>query len=533
MIVTFRVATSQARSRSAFAPTLRHIASVRRLQKIDGLRPDHRTDPQKKKKKKKKKKNSGITGLEVLGLARRGVPQHQLLHLRIAQSRALGQTKVGGLQTILEDTKEGFIIEPNDVAGLVARLKQLLDDSQLRRRMGQAGRRKAEEIYDWDIIYEKYYRPLFAVDAQNELVRGVESVRYAYIGPRFVQIDITNKCNNNCLYCWARSPLLKEKKASKQWESCELPLDLVKRLIDELHLLGTENIHIAGGGEPFIHPGIMGIIEYIKQKGMRCKITTNFTLVTEDIARRIIELGVDCITVSLWAGTAGTYIKLHPNKTKEAFFQIVEILKLVSSIKKKQNKLHPLIHLGNVISNINYDEIEQMIDLAKETRADSYFFQVMDPVAGYTDMLLLSDKESQELKHRLTLLKPKIKELALKHEIEVLGLDEFIRRISSKKSSLGYYEEEEILKMPCYAGWVFSRITADGNVNFCLKTDEYPVGNLYKQGFKEIWGSEQYADFRKRMFQRLSLPGQPLRCMTTCDNTPENLYAYNIMEQHR
>ena len=159
----------------------------------------------------------------------------------------------------------------------------------------------------------------------KDLMRGILDGRHAYIGPKIVQIDITNNCNLNCLYCWARSPLLREKQANKEWESYELPLDLIKKLIDDLYLLGTEDIYIAGGGEPFMHPNIIDILKYIKHKGMRCEVTTNFTLITEDIVKRIVELGVDFVTVSLWAGTAETYEKLHLNAKKETFFQIIEI----------------------------------------------------------------------------------------------------------------------------------------------------------------------------------------------------------------
>ncbi len=478
----------------------------------------------------------------------------------MASGKAVIVTRVGGLQTILKDGKEGFIINPKDADGLTSRLQQLMDNPQLRERMGQAGRKKTEEIYDWDVIYEKYYRPLFSRknnlivsktrneeirednflkiprrndSSRRDLIRGISSGRYAYIGPRTVQIDITNRCNNNCLYCWARSPLLGRKRATKEWESRELPLDLTEKLIDDLHSLGTENIHIAGGGEPLIYPGIIDLIEHIKQKGMRCELTTNFTLITEDIIRRIVELNVDSVTVSLWSGTAKTYKKLHPNKTKATFYRIIKMLKLASAVKKRKNEPLPSFRLCNVISDINCHEIEEMIDLAEETQVESYFFQVIDPVSGYTDRLLLSDKERKELKYKLNSLKPRMEELALKRNIRVCELDEFIRRISSENASTGHYDEAEITKIPCYAGWVFSRITADGNVNFCLKTDEYPIGNIYKQSFKEIWYSEQYDDFRERMLKHLAMPNQPLRCNTTCDNRQENLNIRKLMEEYR
>ncbi len=80
----------------------------------------------------------------------------------MASAKPVIVTKVGGLQKVLENDKEGFIVEPQNVDELVLRLKQLLENPQLRKRMGQAARSKVERDYDWDIIYEKYYRHLFS-----------------------------------------------------------------------------------------------------------------------------------------------------------------------------------------------------------------------------------------------------------------------------------------------------------------------------------------------------------------------------------
>jgi len=44
----------------------------------------------------------------------------------------------------------------------------------------------------------------------NELIlKGVEDGKRAFIGPRIVQIDLTGKCNNDCIGCWVHSPFIK------------------------------------------------------------------------------------------------------------------------------------------------------------------------------------------------------------------------------------------------------------------------------------------------------------------------------------
>ena len=42
---------------------------------------------------------------------------------------------------------EGFLVEPGDVAALADRIGQLVDDEELARRMGLAGRRRVERMF--------------------------------------------------------------------------------------------------------------------------------------------------------------------------------------------------------------------------------------------------------------------------------------------------------------------------------------------------------------------------------------------------
>ncbi len=87
-----------------------------------------------------------------------------------------------------------------------------------------------------------------------KILGGIYTREKALTGPLTVQIDITNACNNSCLYCWARSPLLKDRKADKKWESHFIPKDKIISLLDEFKILNVKKIHFAGGGEPARRP---------------------------------------------------------------------------------------------------------------------------------------------------------------------------------------------------------------------------------------------------------------------------------------
>jgi glycosyltransferase involved in cell wall biosynthesis len=56
------------------------------------------------------------------------------------------------------DGENGFLIDPDDSDALADRLRRLVDDPGLRRRLGEAARSRAEARYDVRRMAEAYHR---------------------------------------------------------------------------------------------------------------------------------------------------------------------------------------------------------------------------------------------------------------------------------------------------------------------------------------------------------------------------------------
>jgi glycosyltransferase involved in cell wall biosynthesis len=78
----------------------------------------------------------------------------------MAAGRPVVASRIGGLPFTVADGATGLLCEPGDPDDLARKLEMLLDDPDLRTRMGRAGRRRFEEHYSWDVIIEKHYKPL-------------------------------------------------------------------------------------------------------------------------------------------------------------------------------------------------------------------------------------------------------------------------------------------------------------------------------------------------------------------------------------
>lgn len=357
-----------------------------------------------------------------------------------------------------------------------------------------------------------------------KIYSGILTREQAFTGPVNVQIDITNQCNNTCLYCWARSPLLKDKIAGANWQRQTIPYEKIISVLDELKKLGVKHIHFSGGGEPSKHPRFLDLIRYVKKLDFELELTTNFTLMTEPLIKELTVLPINYLTASFWTANSDTYLKLHPGQPKNIFSEMEKNLRLLCKLKQK--KRLPVVRVVFVISNENYLEIKEMLEFCESVGVDHILFQVMDAVPDRTETLLLNSSQKKELKILLNQNKDLIKKLEQTGKT-MFEFDNFERRLQSETSVSGNYDGEITKKIPCYCGWVFSRITADGNVNFCFKTDEYPMGNIYKNTFTEIWRSKKYNDFRRDRFYKKTEANMKLRCDTVCDNIMDNIYWHN------
>jgi glycosyltransferase involved in cell wall biosynthesis len=72
----------------------------------------------------------------------------------MAHSRPVVATAVGGLVDLVVDGETGLLVPPGDVRALRSAIELLLDDPDLRARMGAAGRRRVSERFSWPAVTE-------------------------------------------------------------------------------------------------------------------------------------------------------------------------------------------------------------------------------------------------------------------------------------------------------------------------------------------------------------------------------------------
>lgn len=128
--------------------------------------------------------------------------------------------------------------------------------------------------------------------------------------PYLLQVFPVYACNFKCNYCVLSLPNAQRGYISEQKF---LDFDLYRKSIDELTHFPDKlkMLRFAGTGEPLLHPQIAEMVAYAKaaQIADSLDIVTNGALLTQQLAEKLVDAGVDRIRVSIQGVTAEQYSK--------------------------------------------------------------------------------------------------------------------------------------------------------------------------------------------------------------------------------
>lgn len=114
-------------------------------------------------------------------------------------------------------------------------------------------------------------------------------------------LELTFRCNNNCIHCYCNVPAFDKEEISKEMDSDRIT-GLISEIADEgcLWLLLT-------GGEPLLRPDFKEIYLHSKKRGMIVTLFTNGTLIDEKMADFLGEWKPFSIEITLYGATEKTY----------------------------------------------------------------------------------------------------------------------------------------------------------------------------------------------------------------------------------
>ncbi len=111
--------------------------------------------------------------------------------------------------------------------------------------------------------------------------------------------NLTDRCNLSCTHCYSRS-------APDSPTQGELSTTEALAFIDDLAAAGIPLV-IFTGGEPLVRPDIWQLADHCREAGIKTALSTNGTLITDEVAGKIKACGIEYAGISLDGATAQTH----------------------------------------------------------------------------------------------------------------------------------------------------------------------------------------------------------------------------------
>lgn len=212
-----------------------------------------------------------------------------------------------------------------------------------------------------------------------------------------VSLEIIQKCLNNCIHCSSNSCYNSE---------TILDLSLIETVIDDLAYMGINRLCLSGG-EPFLHPNIVNIVQYAVSKELKVDVYSsgivgeygNEESIAKDILWRCKKAGLNRIMFNLQASQSEIYDAI--TQTENNYEKVIE------SIKRTQEcGIQTEIHF--VPMKQNYNEIDCVIDLAKKLDVCQVSFLKLVPhgrAKVFKDKIMLNNKELKNIQEKLCFIK--------------------------------------------------------------------------------------------------------------------------------
>jgi radical SAM protein with 4Fe4S-binding SPASM domain len=297
--------------------------------------------------------------------------------------------------------------------------------------------------------------------------------------PLSVQLDLTYRCNEQCVHCYLDHD-----------DHGEMTTVEIKHLLKEMAEAGVFILTLSGG-EIFMRKDFFEILEYARSLTFCIKLKTNAVLIREAQAARLRDLGVESIQISIYS---------HRPEVHDA------ITKVPGSLRRSINAIRFLraqglkVVVANVLMTENMQDYHGVRALAEEIDANYTLDPTITPKMD-GDRSIVDLNAGESALQRL-----------FRDEAFVGNAEEFCAPPPAP-------DEDSMNALPCSAGHTACYVSPYGEFYPCVQFT-LSCGNVRQQPFIDIWrNSEQLKEVRSIRLRNLSSCSQCAHG-STCTRCP-------------
>ena len=336
------------------------------------------------------------------------------------------------------------------------------------------------------------HKLLWHIDRLQEWKKGKK------IAPLHIDLGITTGCNMACSYCYG---VLQGR--TNENHRFDMPAESLIRLIQDAKDVGVRSIAFIGEGENTLNLALYDGLMCAKEVGIDVSLATNGIAINADHIPLMLS-SLKWIRFNISAATPESYFKIHRVMCFDTVCRNIE------ACIQERNKLksETTIGLQMVLTHDNVDDIVPLAKLGVNLGVD---YLVIKPCSDSPEKSLNAPT------HEYLDMEP------LLTEAESYGTDSYSVIIKwQKMKNLGIKQFKK-----CFGTQFIIGISGDGTVFPCghffnIQRENYEMGNIIKNSFKEIVESDRYWDVQKRISR--------VNVNTDCETNCRQYYVSSFLE---
>lgn len=348
-----------------------------------------------------------------------------------------------------------------------------------------------------------YRLRLYAKGLRKQLSRIVDT---DVPPPVTITVRLTNRCNLRCIQCgqWGERGVYKESKKSFIFD--ELNTEQFKSFLNQVSHF-KPYIFFAGG-EPLLREDLAELLYFSVSRGMLTGVNSNCTLLSEDLAEKIIRARLTYFYASIdGPEEIDNKIRLGKDSFKKALTGIKTLIKVRERLKAKL----PIIQIDTVITYENHKYILDMARLVNELNADAFglIAEIFTTSQLNRETTIAYKREfgtepefwSGFIRDRFGKMDTEYIEKQI-HTI-ITSKWRFKFRPYPPIATNGFnfdlyfnHPEKPLDNYLCVVPWAYSQLMPNGDITCCGNHPDYIAGNILHGDFLNIWNNDRYERFR-------------------------------------
>lgn len=169
----------------------------------------------------------------------------------------------------------------------------------------------------------------------------------------FLQIEPTTRCNFTCGFCAGRS-----------MRQADLPYERFVAALDAFPEL--RHVELQGEGESLMHPRFLDMVELARQRGVKVSFITNGSFFTPESIRRLLDAGIEKLSVSLESPDAAEFQRIRGGKLEK----VVRGMEALLAARRERGLSRPVVGMSVTVLASTKEQLPAIIALYRKLGLD-------------------------------------------------------------------------------------------------------------------------------------------------------------------